>query len=91
MWKGKHKGRHVAVKVLRVYSTSDFVKITGVGCHNLLKWVFGPLILVVVEVLQGGRDVECPSSSERATAVGCDDGHPPLLDGIGVDGKWEHK
>ena len=91
MWKGKHKGRHVAVKVLRVYSTSDFNKITGVGSRSLLKWVFNLLILAVVEVLQGGCDVECSSSSKRATAVGGDDGHPPLLDGIGVDGKWEHQ
>ena len=31
VWKGEHRGRHVAVKVLRVYSTSDFDKITNVG------------------------------------------------------------
>ena len=37
VWKGKHKGRHVAVKVLRVYSTGDFVKITSVGSHSLLN------------------------------------------------------
>ena len=30
VWKGEHEGRHVAVKVLRVYSTSDFEKITSV-------------------------------------------------------------
>ena len=37
VWKGKHEGRHVAVKVLRVYSTSDFVKITSVGSYGLLN------------------------------------------------------
>jgi len=31
VWKGEHQGRHVAVKVLRVYSTDDFVKITSVS------------------------------------------------------------
>jgi len=31
VWKGEYQGRHVAVKVLRVYSTSDFDKITNVG------------------------------------------------------------
>jgi len=31
VWKGEHRGRHVAVKVLRVYSTSDFDKITSVS------------------------------------------------------------
>ena len=36
VWMGDHQGRKVAVKVLRVYSTSDFEKITSVGClHNL--------------------------------------------------------
>ena len=28
VWKGEHQGCHVAIKVLRVYSTSDFDKIT---------------------------------------------------------------
>ena len=91
MWKGKHNGRHVAVLVLRIYSTSDFVKITNVGSHSLLKRTYDPLILTVVEVLQGGRDVERSPSSERVTAVGSDDGHPPLLNDIGVDGKWGHQ
>ena len=35
VWKGEHRGRHVAVKVLRVYSTSDFDKITSVGPFGL--------------------------------------------------------
>ena len=33
VWKGKHQGREVAVKVLKVYMTSDLVKITKVGCQ----------------------------------------------------------
>ena len=36
VWMGKHQGRKVAVKVLRVYSTSDFNKITSVGHHPRL-------------------------------------------------------
>ena len=31
VWKGEHQGREVAVKVLKVYVTSDLVKITKVG------------------------------------------------------------
>ena len=31
VWVGDHRGRQVAVKVLRVYSTSDFDEITRVG------------------------------------------------------------
>ena len=32
-WMGKHRGRKVAVKVLRLYVTSDFNKITSVSHH----------------------------------------------------------
>ena len=35
VWKGESQGHQVAVKVLRVYSTSDFEKITNVGFHYL--------------------------------------------------------
>ena len=36
MWMGAHQGRKVAVKVLKVYSTSDFNKITSVSYHPRL-------------------------------------------------------
>lgn len=39
VWKGEHQGRHVAVKVLRVYSTSDFGKVASVGSNDLLHWL----------------------------------------------------
>jgi hypothetical protein len=32
VWKGKHRGRDVAVKVIRTYSNSDLQKIIGVSC-----------------------------------------------------------
>jgi len=32
VWKSEYQGREVAVKVLKVYQTSDFKKITRVGC-----------------------------------------------------------
>ena len=37
VWKGEHQGREVAVKVLKVYKTSNLVKITRVGFHGLPK------------------------------------------------------
>ena len=40
VWRVEHQGRHIAVKGLRVYSTSDFDKITSVGPHSPLKWVY---------------------------------------------------
>ena len=33
VWKGQRQGCSVAVKVLRVYSTSDFDKIKSVSCN----------------------------------------------------------
>ena len=48
------------------------------------------MLTSLVEVLQGGFDVENPPSSKRAVAVGSHNGQPPVCDGMGVDGKWEH-
>jgi len=31
VWKGKHRGRDVAVKVIRIYSNSDLRKVIGVS------------------------------------------------------------
>jgi len=36
VWMGAHQGHDVAVKVLKVYSTSDFNKITSVSYHPRL-------------------------------------------------------
>ena len=33
VWKGKHCGRDVAVKVLRTYSNGDLQKVMGVSCY----------------------------------------------------------
>jgi len=74
VWKGKCQDRPVAVKILRVYSTSDFEKIIRVGSHVLSRSLHRRLMLAVVEVLQGGRDVEDSSSSKRTPAVGSDNG-----------------
>ena len=37
VWKGQHQDYSVAVKVLRVYSTSDFEKIKNVGCRYVAQ------------------------------------------------------
>ena len=37
VWKGQRNGREVAVKVLRVYSTSDFEQIRKVGRSRLAR------------------------------------------------------
>ena len=32
VWKGKYRDRDVAIKVIRMYQTSDLQKIIGVSC-----------------------------------------------------------
>ena len=39
VWKGEHEGVEVAVKVLRVFTTSDLIKIMKVGFPVLPKCV----------------------------------------------------
>ena len=94
MWMGKHQGRKVAVKVLKVYSTNDFNKITSVSHHSRLvesAYRTADDRRDRTDVLQGSCDVEEPSPSECALAVGSDDGGKALCDGFGMDGQWEYR
>jgi len=90
---GNHQGRKVAVKVLKVYSTSDFNKITSVS-HNprVAKSVYRRTDdrCDRADVLQGGCHMEEPSPSECAPAIGSDIGGKALCDGFGMDGQWEY-
>ena len=49
------------------------------------------LIVSCVEVLQGGCDMECPSSSECVTPVGRDNDRESVRYGIRVDGEWSYQ
>ncbi|KAF9649062.1 kinase-like protein [Thelephora ganbajun] len=40
VWKGEHRGRDVAVKVIRMYSTSDLKKVVGRFCKEVVTWKF---------------------------------------------------
>jgi len=92
VWVGDHGGRQVAVKVLRVYSTSDFKKITSVGClHSILNIRAGKLTATHVGVLQGSHDMENPSPSKCVATLGSHDEQRGIHNGIGVDDKWEHQ
>jgi len=73
VWKGIYCGRGVAVKVIRTYSNSDLRKIIGVSYVLCTLSHVDVLTEACVEVLQGGRDMENPSTSERATADRSDD------------------
>ena len=72
---GEHQGRQVAVKVLKVYLTSDFDKVRSVGrLRGILTVCVGKLTMIHAEVLQGSHDVENPSPSECITATWSDNG-----------------
>ena len=59
VWMGEHQGRWVAVKVLKVYSTSAFDKVTKVGyLSDILNVRTGKLTMARADVLQGSHDME---------------------------------
>jgi len=66
VWKGVYCGRDVAVKVIRIYSDSDPRRIIGVGYVLCTLSRVDALTKACVEVLQGSRNMENPSTSERA-------------------------
>ena len=91
---GEHQGCTVAVKVLKVYSTSDFNKITNVGHHpRFAKSAYRRADdhCDRAGVLQGSHYVEEPLPSKCAPTVGRDDGEKALRNGLGMDGQWEHQ
>ena len=73
VWKGIYCGRDVAIKVIRIYSDSDPRKIIGVGYLLCTLSHIDALTGACVEVLQGSRNMENPSTSERAAANRSDD------------------
>jgi len=94
IWLGEYQGRKVAVKVLRVYSTSDFNKITSVGHHpRFAKSAYQRADdrCDRADILQGSHSVEEPLPSECAPTVGSDDGGKAVCDGLRMDGQWEYQ
>ncbi|KAF9644933.1 kinase-like protein [Thelephora ganbajun] len=57
VWKGQHQEREVAVKVLKVYLTSDFEKITRRFCKEVMIWkaLCHPNVLPLLGVTMGNR------------------------------------
>ena len=89
VWKGECCGRDVAVKVIRTYSTSDLQKIIRVGrCTCSISTANS--LKELVEVLQGGSDVEVPSASKYPAANGGSGVGESTRDGIRLDDKWKH-
>ena len=86
VWKGKHNGCDVAVKGLRVFAGSDSGKIMRVGSIVCQRTFICQLMFIMVEVLQGGCDLEVSSPPKRATAIRSDNGQSQFCDGLRVDG-----
>ncbi|KAF9647776.1 kinase-like protein [Thelephora ganbajun] len=57
VWKGEHQGREVAVKVLKVYLTSDLDKITRRFCKEVMTWkaLCHPNVLPLLGVTMGNK------------------------------------
>ena len=83
MWKGVYQGQRVAVKVLRVYLTSDLKEIRRVGrLHIPFTVGVGRLTVTHAEILQRGDKVECPQPPKRIAPTGSDDGRESIRDGV---------
>ena len=89
VWKGECHGREVAVKVIRTYSNSELQKVSNVGsCQLFLRLCTNNAL---TEVLQGGCDVEIPSTSECPTTNRNSNVGESIRDGIRLDGKREYQ
>ena len=92
VWKGEHLGRSVAVKVLRVYATSDIETIARVSSQNFPKMArWSTDAVPLLEVLQGGRVMERSSPSKCAPFFGCYNGERPTCNDFRMDGEWQYQ
>ena len=84
VWKGEYRGLDVAAKVLRIYATNDLQKITRVSHSGALysRVFVDALTATYAEVLQGVRNVEGSSASQRVAAARGHNDRNPIRDGI---------
>ena len=91
VWKGKHCGRDVAVKVIRTYSDDDLQRVIGVRCWSCSLPTCLRADTTTVAILQGGCDVENPPTSKHPVADRGDDVRDSVCDGIRLDGRRKHQ
>lgn len=85
IFRGEHKGRPVAIKIIRLYQTSDSAK-----CFSVSTVIPYPTQVAingeVPGILPGSRRMEAPSTPERLTSAGCESRAAPLRHDIRMDG-----
>ena len=89
VWKGKHRGQDVAVKVIRTYSNDELRKVIKVGCSTSASHV--SITTFCTEVLQRGHDVEIPSTPQCPAVDWSIDVRGLVRNGIRVDVKREYQ
>lgn len=85
VFKGVDRGRPVAVKVVRLDSTSDLEKCLSVGPSKSCRRM-PPLTQSLVEVLQRSCCLETPTAPEYSFVSRCEPGNAQVCDDIRVDG-----
>lgn len=91
MWKGKHRGEDVAVKVIRTYSNDELQKVVNVShwfCFISMRQV---LTVLHVGILQRGCGMEIPSTSKCLAIDRSIDVRKSVRHGLKMDGKREHQ
>ena len=83
-----YQGRRVALKVVRVYITSDLEVILGVNFSSPLRHTW--LNEWTTEILSRGCCLETPLASKHRPAPRSDGERTPVCFGLRVDGEWEH-
>ena len=91
VWKGEYRGREVAVKVIK-----RFLRDAPKKVFNVRYWCYfvsprPTLTILCAEILQGGCDVEIPSTSKHPTTCRSDDVGKSVRNGIALDGKRKYQ
>ena len=85
VFRSEYKGLTVAIKILRLYQTSDFDKCMKVSILTL-RIAEIPTDTGITEVHSRSCCMEASSTSEHPTVVGCERGTAPSRDDIRMDG-----
>ena len=91
VFRGEHKGRAVAIKILRLYLNSDLDKCFRVSIFTLCN---AEITDTGIPGVRSRSDcMEASPASEHPTVAGCECGYRtvPARDDIRMDGSWQHQ